>query len=281
MRNNRCPKLCLVLYVLLVALVSVACLNAEGVAPPPGELTEDRRDRTDCVAISGTAFRSSSERDWYNANCSAWPPLPVDPGPARTAAPAYVPPPAECATMRGKPYTSNEQRAWYLANCNGQPPLPGVAAPPPPPPGQGGSDPQVATNQNRANCDQIRGAPYLGPAERDWYLQNCPPTPAAPPPAADTGPIRTNCDEIRGTSYRSPAERDWYLANCPQQTAPASQPQPVPAPQQQFQLLPPQNQIIVPQQVVPAPQPNDDDQRNRNSSPGRSSQRGRGNDDYQ
>jgi len=240
----------------LLALSTVACLNAEGVAPPPANVVEDRDDRNDCVAIGGTAFRSNAERDWYRANCSAWPPIPVDAGPARTAAPAYVPPPAECIAMRGKPYSSNEQRAWYLANCNGQQPRPES-----PPPGQGGANAQLASSENRANCDQIRGTPYQGPGERDWYLKNClGQQPSDPQAGSDNNASRTNCDEIRGTPYRSANERAWYLGNC-QQPAAAQQ-----------QQLPSQQQVLIPQ---PRQQSNDDrnddDRGNSRNSNGRNS----------
>lgn len=93
--------------------------------PAPVTATAERKatptprpaDRTDCDAIRGTAYRSTSERDWFLANCEESPGAPppaTDPGPsgpAPTVPPAPTPIPSFTASDAIALGT-----AWWLAN---------------------------------------------------------------------------------------------------------------------------------------------------------------------
>jgi hypothetical protein len=147
-------------------LLAVSCAGTTGlplvVAPtqPPG-------DREDCAEILDTAFRSDAEREWFAANCSAWPVVndPLSrPGAAqarrsrqdepRQQAPAQQESP-DCQRIRGHPYESDAQRVWFLSNCVTNGPIPSGDGP------------------DRTNCAEINGTTYRSGAERNWFLQNC------------------------------------------------------------------------------------------------------------
>lgn len=159
----------------------------------PQEPTPQPVDRIACQEIFGTAFRSESERQWFQQNCSTWPPVAVADEPIRSTSSSAEP--AECAAMRGRPYESNEQRTWFLQNCSGNRAAAAVS------PGEAAE---------RRDCDAIRGTPYRSNAERTWYMQNC----STAQTQVTSGPDRTDCAAIRGTAYRSAAEREWFLSNC-------------------------------------------------------------------
>jgi hypothetical protein len=188
-----------------LSLATTACVASSYVAPKPEKASiggGGSEVRQDCAAVYGTAFRSAEERQWFEQNCSKWPPTRF--GEMVINRGSGAPLPAQCDAMRGKPYESNEQRRWYLENCNGAP----TAAVPSPGSSAGGT--------NRANCDAIRGSAYRSDAEQTWFLGNClgdQSQPARPQAPRD----RFDCDAIRGTFYNSDGERAWYFQNCNRQ----------------------------------------------------------------
>jgi hypothetical protein len=185
----------------LVTALLTGCFKSDPPVPTAAAEVPDDFDRISCSEIMGTAFRSPTERQWFEANCSKWPAVDV----IQIAPAAPLPP--ECDAMRGKPYESAEQRRWYLDNCTGRTPA-NAASPQRSPATASGQPPPGGPARG---CDAIRGRPYQSDAERDWYLANCnQPAPAPAPGGAD----RTDCNAIRGTAYNSANERQWYLANC-------------------------------------------------------------------
>jgi hypothetical protein len=113
-----------VLFGLLpIAVLLGGCFSGAGSAPAPSRAARHQEeDRLDCQAILGDAFRSSSERDWFAANCSAWPAQDFGPVALLTLPPqeAGLPPMADratCAEINGTQYRSDAERAWYLGNC--------------------------------------------------------------------------------------------------------------------------------------------------------------------
>jgi hypothetical protein len=124
-------------------------------------------DRGSCDEIRGTAYRSTTERTWYLANCGGQPSTPVQvPGSAQlqAGAPPLPGDRTSCNEIRGTAYRSASERNWYLANCAGQVgAAAGGAAPPP----------QAGGGPDRTNCDEIRGTAYRSDQERGWFLTNC------------------------------------------------------------------------------------------------------------
>lgn len=192
-------RLPLILIGALAVLLCAGCVKLGESSELPlaaVQPTQVPPDRISCNEVLGTAFRSSTEREWFADNCSKWPLVKVADelqggGPA---APSNEPP--ECAAIRGKPYESNQQRTWYLQNCNPNA-NPGAA-----------TTPQASSGSDRTDCNLIRGTAYRSNAEREWYAKNCSQA------QQTSGPDRTDCNQIRGTSYRSDTERQWYDQNC-------------------------------------------------------------------
>jgi hypothetical protein len=191
---------------LLTLLLVAGCVKS-GSAQLQVDLLEaenaDTPDRADCAEIYGTAFRSETERTWFEENCSRWPLVdvpetrPSTPPPANNSArnrdEASPTPQAgdrqNCDEIRGTRYRSAAERSWYQENC--------------------GANQQQSSGPDRTNCNEIRGTTYRSHAERAWFQANCG---AGSSPSG--GPDRTSCSAIRGTTYRSDAERAWYQANC-------------------------------------------------------------------
>lgn len=186
------------LFTVLALLImgSLACIPEEEVlsvsTPAPEEVSEERS----CEGISGTAFRDQEERDWYTEECSTWPLISIADSPPEHE-------PEECRELRGRRYESSEERDFFLNEC--------LRA----------NDDRVQDNDNdedddedngaednRRDCDRIRGTDYRSQAERAWYLENCTGAQIA------SGTDREDCEDIEGTRYRSPDERRWFLTNC-------------------------------------------------------------------
>ncbi len=192
---------------------------------PPDVLTATtpQPDRVDCKQISASGvFRSDSERQWFQDNCSAWPEIPLAkasvPTPVSAGGGSERPEDPRCAQLRGRPYTSPQDRDFFLQNCVGNAPNTAQA---PPVAGQGQTAPaslQASAGPDRADCNQIRGTPYRSDAERGWFLQHCggatvsQQVTASSPPGA--GPDGRGCAAIQGSAYLSDAERAWYAQNC-------------------------------------------------------------------
>jgi hypothetical protein len=182
-------------------LAAAACAGDEYKPPLTsiGGAVAQAEARTDCKEIMGTPFRSTQERQWFENNCSKWPPTNFgDLVAARTQNEA-----PECANMRGRPYATNDQRQWFLTNCTG----PASANPL-------SSDIASTSAPARPECVAIRSNGNPSTAERAWYAQNCSAPSGVQAYTTPGTPDRTDCNAIRGTPYQSPSERAWFLQYC-------------------------------------------------------------------
>ena len=227
------------LLVLLLAVSVIGCGVGVSAYEKPGAPRDNsaanKPDRMDCGAILGSAFRSATERDWYNGNCSHWPL--TNYGASGATGPAVQLPPG-CAEQQGKPYTSEENRRWFLNTCAGP----------------------VAEAQKQAQPAGQPVPPGQPPATVDPAQASVQPAaeaPAAPATAPAPMPDRHDCNSIRGGAYNSETERQWYLANCSAPAPPrytTAAPTPVsPAPRLPGGQLPAQAYTIQPSTLCGLP----------------------------
>jgi len=89
-----------------IVVVTPTELPATATAQPPATPPTPLPDRTDCAEIKGTDYHSSTEREWYLANCVPTPvapeaqapsPSPLSPSPLSPPPSPPLPPPAPTA----------------------------------------------------------------------------------------------------------------------------------------------------------------------------------------
>ncbi len=164
---------------LLLGALTIACAGQGYAAPKPekAKFGQSGPKRDNCNEILGTAFRSAEERQWFQQNCSKWPPTNF--GDMAIARTSQQDSPA-CAAMRGRPYNTDAERQWFLTNCPGTGTGQPAAAAGAPDAGNSGPD--------RNDCNAIAGTPYRSATEQVWYYRYCTgqsaPAQAAPAPAA-------------------------------------------------------------------------------------------------
>src|ERR1044072_5477360 len=103
------------MFLMFFAAITGACSTYQ---PPVPEASKqaDNVPRENCDQILGTPFRSPDERQWFQDNCSKWPPTNYEEIIVKGQS---QPDSAACAAMRGRPYRNDTDRQWFLSNSYG------------------------------------------------------------------------------------------------------------------------------------------------------------------